>query len=174
MIENKKNNYIANLIQKIKYNKKIQIIIIFVLTVIIVLTALFGFKSESVKTSTTQGTDEINEYILNLEKKLSSTLSKVNGAGEVSVIITVESGKETVLAMKTTTTKDTSSGTEIEESPIIINGKPVVIKELYPKITGVLIVAKGANNIGVMTKLQQATVSLLDIELNQIEILTMK
>lgn len=173
MIENKKNNYIANLIQKIKYNKKIQIIIIFVLTVIIVLTALFGFKSESVKTSTTQGTDEINEYILNLEKKLSSTLSKVNGAGEVSVIITVESGKETVLAMKTTT-KDTSSGTEIEESPIIINGKPVVIKELYPKITGVLIVAKGANNIGVMTKLQQATVSLLDIELNQIEILTMK
>ena len=35
------------------------------------------------------------------------------------------------------------------------------------------LVAKGANNISVMNKLQQATISLLDINLDQIEILTM-
>jgi len=104
---------------------------------------------------------------------LSKTLSSVSGAGKVSVVITVESGMQTVLASKTVTTSD-ENGTKIEESPIIVNGKTVVIKELYPKITGVLIVAQGANNISVLSKLQQATVSLLDIELNQIEILTMK
>jgi stage III sporulation protein AG len=55
-----------------------------------------------------------------------------------------------------------------------VNGKTVVVKEMYPKIIGVLIVAEGAGNIGVMTRIQKATTSLLDIEINQIEILTMK
>ena len=50
----------------------------------------------------------------------------------------------------------------------------MVLKELYPEIIGVLIVAEGANNIMVLNKLQQATVSLLDIEPKQIEILSMK
>ena len=47
-------------------------------------------------------------------------------------------------------------------------------KENYPEITGVLIVAKGANSISVLTKIQNATTSLLDININKIEILTMK
>ena len=71
--------------------------------------------------------------------------------------------------------KESASGQiETQTSPIIINGKTVVLKEMYPKVKGVLIVAEGANSIAVMTKLQQATMSLLDIEINQIEILTMK
>ena len=115
----------------------------------------------------------MNAYVEELENKLSQTLSKVSGAGNVSVVITVESGMQTVLANKTVTTTN-SNGTTTEESPIIVNGKTVVLKELYPKIIGVLIVAQGANNIAVLNKLQQATVSLLNIELNQIEILTMK
>ena len=44
---------------------------------------------------------------------------------------------------------------------------------MYPKITGVLIVAEGANNLSVMNRLQQATMSLLDIDINQIQILSM-
>jgi stage III sporulation protein AG len=49
-----------------------------------------------------------------------------------------------------------------------------VIKEKFPEITGVLIVAEGGQSISVLKRIQQATVSLLDINLNQIEILTMK
>ena len=85
----------------------------------------------------------------------------------------VESGKETVLAMKKTTTESTGK-TEIEETPIIVNGKTVILKENYPKITGVLIVCEGANKITVMKKIQQATTSLLDVDINKIEILAMK
>ena len=54
-----------------------------------------------------------------------------------------------------------------------LNGKTVVIKEAYPKIIGVLIVAKGAENFSVMARIQQAVISLLNIDLDQIEILTM-
>ena len=81
---------------------------------------------------------------------------------------------ETVLAMQTTTKESANGQIEVLTSPIIINGKTVVLKEMYPKVKGVLIVSEGAKSIAVMTKLQQATMSLLDIEINQIEILTMK
>ena len=113
------------------------------------------------------------QYVQSLEKRLSSTLSKVEGVGKVSVVINVESGMETILAMKTTVV-ETSSGKETTQTPLLVNGKTVVVKEKYPNIVGVLIVCEGAGNISVLYKIQQATVSLLDIELKQIEILTMK
>ncbi|MBE7083653.1 MAG: hypothetical protein E7373_03515 [Clostridiales bacterium] len=163
--------WIKNLFEKIKNNKLFQYLIIGILAVTLIFLACT--KSKSNESQNYNQVDEVSAYLENLEEKLSKTLSSVSGAGKVSVVITVESGMQTVLASKTVTTSD-ENGTKIEESPIIVNGKTVVIKELYPKITGVLIVAQGANNISVLSKLQQATVSLLDIELNQIEILTMK
>lgn len=164
---------LLNIFEKIKTNKKLQYFIVVILIIITLFITIFGFKDNSNTETITKNNDTISEYVTNLETRLSNTLSKVSGAGKVSVVITVESGMETVLAMKTTI-KETSTGKEIEETPIILNGKTVVIKECYPKIIGVLIVAEGANNISVMTKLQQATISLLNINLDQIEILTMK
>ena len=108
-----------------------------------------------------------------MENKLSDILSKIDGAGDFSVMITVESGMETVLAMKTNITE--SDGKIIkEETPIIVNGKTVVLKENYPSIIGVLIIAEGANDIMVLRKIQQAAISVLDVDLKQIEILSMK
>jgi len=134
---------------------------------------MFVFDNDKVNTNSNLGDNAyIQIYVSDLESRVSKTLSKVKDAGKVSVVITVESGMETVLAMNTVT-KDTSSGVQTETTPLVINGKTVVVKELYPKITGVLIVAEGAKNLSVMSKLQQATMSLLDINIDQIEILSM-
>ncbi len=160
---------INKIIYKIKNNKKIQYFILICLVAIALMVFVFGFSKEQTEKSVS--TDFVTNYVDNLENKLSNVLSKVNGAGKVSVIITVESGMETVLAMKTTTKENLNGKIESETTPIVINGKTVVVKELYPKIVGVLIVADGAKNISVMTRLQQATVSLLNININQIEIL---
>ncbi|MBE5749887.1 MAG: hypothetical protein E7346_03355 [Clostridiales bacterium] len=159
-----------SIIDKIKTNKKLQ----YVIVVVLALAALCIFLSSFYKKDdAVLKESNLNTYVEELENRLSKTLSTVDGAGKVSVIITVESGMETVLAMETIT-KETSSGTEIIETPILVNGKTVVLKELYPEITGVVIVAEGAGSIAVLSKIQQATVSLLDIDVNQIEILTMK
>ena len=40
---------------------------------------------------------------------------------------------ETVVAKKVTTV-ETNEGLKTEETPVIINGKIVILKELYPKI----------------------------------------
>lgn len=159
-----------SLVNKIKNNKKIQYFFIILLSIIILITFTFSFSKKEKTNDVIVG---VSEYVTSLEKKLEQVLGKVDGAGKVSVAITLESGMETVLAMETII-KETSTGKEITNTPIIVNGKTVVLKENYPKITGVLIVAEGANNFFVLSKIQQATVSLLDININQIEILTMK
>ncbi len=155
-----------NIVERIKQNKKLQITAIAIICLIIVLIFYFTVFSN-------KNTEDTDDYITSLENKLSNTLSSVKGAGNVEVIITVESGMETVIAMKTVTTK-TDTGEIIEETPILVNGETVILKEKYPKITGVLIVADGADSILTITKLQQATMSLLDVNINQIEILTGK
>jgi len=168
---NNDSNLLATILNKIKANKKLQILLV----AIIVLISLFVIYSTIGKSDGGEykESDMVTNYVANLETRLSETLSKVEGAGNVSVVITVNSGMENVLAMKTTT-KETTNGVETESSPLLVNGKTVVLKQNYPPIVGVMIVAQGANNIGVLSKLQQATVSLLNISLNQIEILTMK
>ena len=168
---NAQNKTFSNLLEKIRKNKKIQYILIAGIFIIMVMFFVFDFGKNTQSNATEM--DIAGEYIFELESKLSNCLSKVKDAGKVSVVISVESGMETVLAMDTIT-KENSSGIETQTTPIVINGKTVVIKEMYPKITGVLIVAEGAKNLSVMNRLQQATMSLLDININQIEILAMK
>jgi len=156
-------------IKKIKENKKIQIAIILTLLVFMILLLCFGGVFQ--KTSDEQ-TDVALNYVAQLENRLQNTIKKINGVGDVNVIINVESGMETVIAMEKTINK-TADGIETVEKPVLVNGKTVVLKEAYPKIVGVIIVAEGASNITLMTKIQQATTALLDINANKIEILSM-
>lgn len=144
-----------------------------ILGVAMVIFAVLVFKGMIKSENKLQESWTPENYVSTLEEKLENILSEIGGAGKVAVAISVESGRETVIAKEITTSK-TENGTEIVEKPVIINGQTVVLKELYPKITGVLIVAEGASNITVMTRMQQAAISLLDININQIEILTMK
>ena len=170
MSNEQKPNRFSNVIETIKNSKAVQYGLVIILAVIafLILCGGFGTDNKSVQTNLTT-----ENYVTSLEERLSNALSKVEGAGKVSVVITVESGMETVLASEIITNQ-TSSGKEVIETPILVNGKTVVLKELYPKISGVLIVAEGVGNISVFNRIQQAAVSLLDINVNQIEILTMK
>ncbi len=161
----------TSIFKKITSEKKYQYFALALIVVILILSVGISFSSNINSNENIQN-DEIIAYVSDLENKLSSTLSKVSGVGEVAVAITVESGKETILATKKTT-NETADGVKTEETPIIINGKTVIVKELYPKIIGVLIVAKGADNFSVLARIQQATISLLNIDLKQIEILSM-
>ncbi|PWM70860.1 MAG: hypothetical protein DBX59_09850 [Bacillota bacterium] len=156
-------------LNKLKNSKTAEYIFLGVisLAVIIILAVSFAKPAET----NANVTDETVVYIRELEKRMEKALSQVRGAGEVSVVITAESGKETVLASETVTVTDENGKITVTETPIMVNGKPVVLKENVPKITGVLIVAQGADSIGVMKNIQQAAVSLLNIEVSRIEIL---
>lgn len=159
----------AKLLEKLKGKKWIEYLFLGVLSIVVILIFLSSVQKETAKDSSV-----IDEYVFSIENRLSTALSQVEGAGNVTVVITVESGMETVLATEKIVTENADKSVTITETPIIINGKTVVLTEKYPKIIGVLIVAQGADNILVMNKLQQATVSLLNIDINKVEILSKK
>lgn len=143
---------------------KIEYLLILVFAVVLLIIFTGGSSNDEVKQVST-----IDSYVEALEKKLSLALSKIDGAGKVSVVISVESGMQTVLA----TEKTTENGVTREE-PFTVGGKTVVIKETYPEITGVLIVAKGANNLSTKVAIINATAALLDIASDKIQVLPMK
>lgn len=170
--------------EKLKNIKHFEIIVVIVFCAILLLiySSTFSSKNSEENTLTALTTEEYAEY---LENKLSYVLSQINGAGNVSVMITLSCGVEYVYATNTTeeTTSQTVAGTTTtqtttEEELIFTSqgGKdsPIIIKENLPKVSGVLIVSSGASDISVMMELQKAVVALLEIDANDIEILVGK
>ena len=54
----------------------------------------------------------------------------------------------------------------------MVGGKPFVIKESYPEIVGVVIVADGANNLSVKMSLLNAAQVFLSIDEQKIKVLS--
>ncbi len=114
-----------------------------------------------------------------MEENLRSILSKIKGAGKVDVMITFVSGNESVPVYDVNTTqsstqeKDKEGGArDIKESSkdnkIVYEEsqgtkKPFVVKELLPKVKGVVIVADGAGNAEVKNNLSMAAQALLEV-----------
>ena len=148
---------------------KIEYLIIFfaILAVALIFLSSFSTKNDS------SDTNSVESYVSQLENKLSEQLSQIEGAGKVSVIISVRRGATTEIA---TEKKVTTENGEIitEEYPVLVSGKPIVLSEIYPEICGVIIIAKGANDIKVKVALMCAAQTFLDIESDKIEILTMR
>lgn len=120
------------------------------------------------------------DYVRGLENDLSSILGKIQGAGRVSVMITLKSGTEIIPAKdesvsdKVTNEKDTSGGTRVinektTDDKVVFtaaqggNSKPLIIKEINPEIKGVIVVAEGAKDSRIKLKISQAVQTVLDI-----------
>ncbi len=131
-----------------------------------------------------------NTYEEILEGKLSMILTKVKGAGNVVVHITLENSsaqehaKNVVKESKVIQEKDTSGGirttTETKESEQILLGKengvdrPVLVQEKKPLIKGVLVIAEGAYDSTVKANLTQAVEAGLGVPSYRITVLTQR
>ena len=178
----KKTSKFDSIFKKLKSIKNIELIIaaIFIGIILIIFFSgsLFGGEKDETVTFT------LNEYGSALEKKMEKILSDINGAGKVSVMITFDSGVEIITAStvsKQSNTviddysggyRETKSVTE-NDSPLIINGKAVVLKEIEPTVKGVVIVSEGAGSVRVKIELTKAVSTLLSLQPEKIEIFEM-
>jgi stage III sporulation protein AG len=150
--------------------KKIKLEHLIVICAIIAIAAIFF---STVGSSSQTGTDGVQEYVDALENKLSKRLSEVYGAGKVQVLISVKNEGRMEIATEKTTTSDLN-GIKVDEVPVLVSGKPIILSEIYPEIVGVIIIAKGANDAKVRIALISATQTFLNITSDKIEILAMK
>ncbi|KUO71062.1 MAG: hypothetical protein APF77_05010 [Clostridia bacterium BRH_c25] len=184
----KENLMMLNLSKKTTTN----LIIVFCMGLALILIADFyrdirmnGKAEEGIYNEDTQieagTTDNTSpDFVRGLENELSSILSKIQGAGRVSVMITLKSGREIIPAKdesisdKVTNEKDTSGGTRIinekttDEKVVFTaaqggSSKPLIIKEINPEVKGVIVVAEGAKDSKVKLRISQAVQTVLDI-----------
>lgn len=157
---------------KIKGIKNIELIVALFLCGIVILLFFNSFTSTNTTPSTTQ-TLSFSQWNDQLESKLAETLSLIDKAGKVQVMITYESGVEQVYAYQIIT--QTNGTTVTETKQLVTNqGKPVLLYELAPKIKGVVIVAEGAKIATVKQEIVKATQALLLIDKGKIEVFTHK
>lgn len=121
-----------------------------------------------------------------LEKKLEETLSMVEGVGKVKVMITLKNSEALVVKEDSETensqnqdetTEGIKSGTAFSSSTktVLVKGdEPFVINEIKPQIEGVIIVAEGGNDVVIKNSLINASIALLGVDINKIEVLKMK
>ncbi len=178
---NEENGAVKKFFKRLSEKTKIKNIEVVVGIVIlaIALIAYAAFKP----TSATDSESSEQKYFSEVEKKLESILSEVEGVGKVDVLITYKGTSRIVPAMstesKSTEKSDDSFGgsyfDKIEtsgSSPVLDGGSVVVVGKEYPEISGVLIVAEGAENIAVRIKILQAASTALAVDPSIIAVLS--
>lgn len=130
--------------------------------------------------------DEEN-YAENMEKRLEAALSRLEGAGEVKVMITLSSSAEVVLlkdsaaSLSETLEEDGEGGSrsirvqDREEATVYTSegsqSIPYVVKTITPKVEGVIVLAEGAGEGNVSMEILDAVRVIFGIEAHRIKVL---
>ena len=178
------------------------LILIFLIGVVLVITASF-FKSSSVNNvkaealinknsleGTNSTTAAVTAYEQDIKNQLKSILSQINGVGRVEVMVTFESGEETVPAVnnndtssttqdsnngdKSTTTQGSSSSTVVTTNNQDGSTKPLIVKTYKPKVCAVCVVAEGAENSLTQLRITKSVMDLLNITDSKVNVFPMK
>lgn len=139
-------------VEKLKNIKHIEIYITIIFAIILILI-FFSSSSAGKSSNTTKGintaTQEttIASYVNNMEDKLEQILSQINGASNVSVMITLD-----------------MTNAEIKDN--------IIQTSAFPSVKGIVIVAKGVENTQVKLNILKAVQAVVDISSGRIEILS--
>ncbi len=142
----------------------------------ILLIAVSAITGNIKKENTAKGQNELDKYISSMEKRLCETVSNIKGAGETQVFITVENTFETVYASNASIDEsgDERGSSKTTQKQLAYasagnNGEqPVVIKQICPKISGVLVVCEGGGNAAVRQEIISSVSVAVGVSANKI------
>lgn len=126
-------------------------------------------------------------YEAMLEKRVKEILKHVDGVGQVDVMIVLKSSAEKVIhvdssiSRSATEEKDAGGGnrkieSEEQENSAVLTGSdggrnPIIEKELYPEISGIIISATGGGDPTVRSEISAAMEALFDLPAHKIKVL---
>jgi stage III sporulation protein AG len=123
--------------------------------------------SDNIEENDSSSTSD-NEYISELEEKLSLIISKIDDVGNVDIMITAE-GTSVYQYAQEEEKDESDKSTYIEKKYIITdNEEPILLSVENPKITGVLVVCEGGGNDVIKEKIYNSVSVVLGIKKNQI------
>lgn len=150
---------IGNIIKSIGSDK---LILLLVAGVLLLLSMGDGTQKEKEQTQSEAAGSAVMErsYESELETRLKNLLESAYGAGNVSVMITMEESENKVLAT-------------VQEECIFDGDTPYVVKNEAPKIRGVVVVLEKSSS-GVALEITQACEVLLGISSNRVRVINKK
>lgn len=171
---------ITGIINKLKSIKNIEIKLAVMLCAIILAVYLIG--SGIAKAKDKEKVEVEGET--NVSQQLEKILSQIKGVGKVKVLITFDGEGELVPAQSGTkysySTSDekgqTSTTTETSNTVIVSGDKgnaALILKEIAPKVLGVIVVAEGAEDPKVKIALMSATSAATGADIDKIKIFEM-
>lgn len=139
--------------------------------------------------SITKETDEKN-YEEQQKTDLKNILKKMNGVGDVEVMMSFENGEQKVPAYDKNSQKSTTEETDNQggkrvnnqntdgESIVMTtsdgNNEPFILTTYKPRIIGVIILAEGASNSKTKYEIEQAVSKLYNLSLDKVNVYSMK
>ncbi|MCC8122049.1 MAG: stage III sporulation protein AG [Oscillospiraceae bacterium] len=148
--------------------------VLLIILVGIVLLALPSGEKQAAEKSTAAVGESISFDVDEMEQKLSEALSKIEGAGETRVLLTLQSGSRTVLAQdsnvqqkdneyeRETSTVTISKGSSTQET--------VAVQEIAPQFLGAVVICPGGGNPAVCLKLTEAVSALTGLGADRISV----
>lgn len=154
---------------KIIKNKNNRLICIILIIGVVFMVAAGESKSRKGDSADMPSAETV--YQQDEEARLAGILSRIDGAGEVSVMITYYSSAEKSIAYETKRNiaqrEDKSEQSE-DNKAVMTDGEPLVVKEVYPSVKGVIITAQGAGNTAVRSAISSAVAAALDVPAHRI------
>jgi len=183
-----------------------KLVMMFAAGVLLILLSFPGLFSESGKDSgkgkktATESSDlqndanttsySLNTYVSELEGRLENILRKVNGIGEVKVMITLkDSGQQVPLkdvpyTQESLSEEDGEGGSrknnriEKEESTVLVtdgdgNTQPYILQVREPEVEGILVIAKGGDNVLIIKDIIEAAQVLFNIPAHKVKVMKM-
>ena len=184
-------------LEKLRHMRKDQISIFFLVGVLLLVIALPSGTKEKEKDSRHSEIDgeeavgtqaEEQDYARYLERRLEETLSQLDGAGNVRVMVTLQSSAQKIVEKDTQGERDaiteedsqggrrTSENTSHQETTVYEgmgekSQEPYVSKELTPRVEGVVVLAEGGENALVKRNITEAIQALFGIDTHKIRIM---
>lgn len=151
------------------------------------ITLLLSGRSETAinneaETSAPQNGNEAEIYVKELEERLISIISAMEGTGRVKVMITLKSGSEDVYLRNSDSGEsyDPAGKNTVDlknEYVIVDDGKEekgIVVRVYQPEIRGVAVVCDGGGNESVCRRITEAVTALLDIGSSSVSVSAME
>lgn len=172
-------------------------IIILVVTLVLVKYIFSGDKSEKQSSNYNNAElvysndilqeQETVSYKDDLKSELINILKKINGVGEVDVLITYSETSKLVpvynenSSESKTSEEDTEGGTRVIESydsskEVVTDesSEPITERIIMPKIEGAIIICEGANDINVKNNVISAVEAATGLKVHKIQVFEMK
>lgn len=166
--------------KKLQKRNKTDFIIMLLIGVLVLIIAVPTGKRGSAEqivqkqpqTESASSEKDNERYRTQLERQLEELLGQISGVGKCKVMLMLEDDGRVCLDKDITIDEGKRS-----ESSVIYRQEdgeaPYVVQQKQPKVAGVVVVAEGGGNAGVVTDISNSVMSLFQLEAHKITVVKM-